>query len=135
MTLNPILEGTSSFVTDLALCQVRLSHNAKFPWLLLIPRQNNIVEIIDLDESQQAQLMGEISMTSHIMKELFRPDKLNMGALGNVVPQLHIHVIARYVADEAWPNPVWNSGVSDTYSQDAIKTRISQLVAAYDVYK
>ncbi len=135
MNLDPRLEESSVFVTDLELCQVRLSSNGKFPWILLIPRLDDITEIIDLEEASQILLLQEIALTSQILKDLFAPHKLNVAALGNVVPQLHVHVIARYTHDEAWPNPVWNSGVSETYSEEALDKRISQLKDAYSVYK
>jgi diadenosine tetraphosphate (Ap4A) HIT family hydrolase len=132
MNLHPKLEADSVFIKDLELCQVRLINNAKFPWILLVPRVENMVEIIDLDASQQVQLMQEIITTSSVLKELFAPDKLNIGALGNIVPQLHIHVIARYKTDEAWPNPVWNSGVRAEYDMDTLNQRIMALNAVYN---
>jgi diadenosine tetraphosphate (Ap4A) HIT family hydrolase len=123
MHLDHRLAQSSEFITDLALCHVRLSHNAAFPWLILIPQIDNIKEIIDLSRSQQHQLMDEISQLSKIMQDLFAPDKINVATLGNVVPQLHIHIIARYEIDPVWPNPVWN-----TVSQDYCKTDLQARV-------
>lgn len=127
MQLDIRLESDSTFVIDLKLCQVRLSHNAAFPWILLIPKPKELIEIIDLDPSDQYLLMEEISRASHVMKSLFHPIKLNVGSLGNVVPQLHIHVAARYEKDPAWPNPIWNSGIRTTYDPSAKAERIAQL--------
>jgi len=135
MNIDPRLEEASAFVTDLGLCQVRLMNNAKFPWVMLIPKSENASEIIDLSEDDQLQLMREIAQTSHIFKELFNPDKLNVAALGVVVPQLHVHVIARYKTDAVWPGFVWNSGVSEKYSHELLNARISEISAAYEVYK
>lgn len=131
MNLDPRLEESSTFVTDLQLCQVRLSHNAKFPWLLLIPRQDGVREIIDLSEEDQVTLMKEIAQTSGILQTLFQPDKLNIAALGNVVPQLHVHVVARYEQDEAWPHPIWNSGIQGSYSPDELVRVVSLLAKTY----
>jgi diadenosine tetraphosphate (Ap4A) HIT family hydrolase len=135
MNFHPLIEADSVFVADLDLCQVRLINNAKFPWVLLLPRREAVVEIIDLSASDQIQLMREISMTSRIFKDIFNPDKLNVAALGNVVPQLHIHVIARYSHDEAWPQPVWGSGESEAYDEYELNQRLSQIQQAYDIYK
>jgi diadenosine tetraphosphate (Ap4A) HIT family hydrolase len=91
--------------------------DANYPWLLLVPRRPDIVEIIDLAEVEQAQLMTEISRVARALKEVTRCDKLNIAALGNVVPQLHVHIIARRAGDAAWPRPVW--GVMQPLPHDA----------------
>jgi diadenosine tetraphosphate (Ap4A) HIT family hydrolase len=107
-TLDPVLERDTRPIGDLPLCRVLLSRDANYPWLLLVPRRPRAVEIIDLDEADRAQLTGEIAMVSRALKALTGCDKLNIAAIGNVVAQLHIHVIARFHADAAWPKPVWN---------------------------
>lgn len=127
MQLDFRLESDSTFVTDLKLCQIRLSHNAAFPWVILIPKQGVHVEIIDLDIANSHLLIDEISYVSQVMHDLFQPTKLNVASLGNIVPQLHIHVIARYDNDPAWPNPVWSSGVSAAYDFSTMNKRVSQL--------
>lgn len=129
--LDPKLAQDSTFICDLPLCQVRLSNNAAFPWLLLIPKQNDLCEIIDLPMSSQVQLLGEINQASHVMRSLFLPTKLNIANLGNVVKQLHIHVIARFNTDKAWPNPVWNSQVEARYAPLEQQRIIQQLTAAF----
>ena len=100
-------------IGDLPLCRVLVIKDAHYPWLLLVPRRPEAVEIIDLDEVEQAQLMTEISRT----KEVTQCHKLNIAALGNAVPQLHVHVIARRTSDVAWPRPVW--GVEPPLAHDA----------------
>jgi diadenosine tetraphosphate (Ap4A) HIT family hydrolase len=104
-------------IGDLPLCRVLVIKDAQYPWLLLVPRRPEIVEIIDLDEVEQAQLMTEISRVARALKEVTKCDKLNIAALGNVVPQLHVHVIARRSSDAAWPRPVW--GVMPPLAHDA----------------
>ena len=91
--------------------------DAHYPWLLLVPRRPEACEIIDLDEVEQAQLMTEISRVARALKEITKCDKLNIAALGNVVPQLHVHIIARRSSDVAWPRPVW--GVMPPLAHDA----------------
>ncbi len=132
MNLDPRLQSDSTFVTDLGLCQVRLSHNAAFPWIILIPRLPDVTEIIDLSPVDQQQLTQEIDLSSRVMRSLFAPTKLNVASLGNVVPQLHIHVIARSDTDPAWPGPVWNSGVSATYSAADQVARVALIREAFE---
>ncbi len=127
MRLDSQLELDSTFVVDLKLSHVRLSHNAAFPWLLLIPNQEAVVEIIDLNLANQHLLMQEICLASQVMRELFHPRKLNVASLGNIIPQLHIHVIARYENDLAWPHPIWNSSIEAAYDLSTKEERISQL--------
>jgi diadenosine tetraphosphate (Ap4A) HIT family hydrolase len=104
-------------IGDLPLCRVLVIKDAHYPWLLLVPRRLDIVEIIDLGDVEQAQLMTEISRVARALKDITRCDKLNIAALGNVVPQLHVHVIARRTGDVAWPRPVW--GVMPPLPHDA----------------
>lgn len=118
-------------ITDLPLCSVRLMDNKKFPWLVMVPRVANVSEWIDLDRDQQHQLSDEIAVVSHILKALTTPDKLNIATLGNMVPQLHVHVIARYKGDPAWPNPVWG-GPSEYYSEEESRKFIWDLKSALD---
>lgn len=126
MKLDNRLEQSSEFITDLPLCQARLSTNSAFPWVLLIPRLDNVIEITDLSPIEQHQLMDEMTLASKVMKQLFTPDKINVATLGNIVPQLHIHVIARYRTDAAWPNPVWNT-VNTAYTPENLKERIGKI--------
>jgi diadenosine tetraphosphate (Ap4A) HIT family hydrolase len=116
-SLHPQLQKDTIDIGDLPLCRVLVIKDANYPWLLLVPRRPETVEIIDLDEVGQAQLMTEISRVARALKEITKCDKLNIAALGNVVPQLHVHVIARRSSDAAWPRPVW--GVAPPLAHDA----------------
>ena len=133
MTLNEELAKNSRFVTDLALCEVRIQNEARFPWIILVPKRDNIEEITDLTIEDQEQLLKELRMASNVMQEAFNADKLNIGALGNIVRQLHVHVIARYETDLAWPNPVWGYfELSTQYGADALERRITLIKDGFD---
>ncbi|MGJ4998537.1 HIT domain-containing protein [Bradyrhizobium sp. HKCCYLR20261] len=106
-SLHPQLAKDTINIGDLPLSRVLVIKDANYPWLLLVPRREGAVEIIDLDEVAQAQLMTEITRVSRAVKEITKCDKLNVAALGNMVPQLHVHIIARRTSDVAWPRPVW----------------------------
>jgi len=106
-SLHSRLKEDTIDIGDLPLCRVLVIKDANYPWLLLVPRRHEAVEIIDLDDVEQAQLMAEISRVARALKEVTKCDKLNIAALGNMVPQLHVHVIARRSSDAAWPRPVW----------------------------
>lgn len=126
-TLDPRLENDSVFLCDWNLSHVRLSRNAAFPWLLLMPRREGVRDIIDLSETDQEELLREIRFASHTMKRLYDPTKLNVANLGNVVAQLHVHVVARFDSDDAWPGPIWNSGVSKEYEPDRLAATVEML--------
>ena len=98
---------SSHHIADLKLCTIRLNDNSKFPWLILIPKRNKINDMSDLKSKDQILLMKEIVYVSKIMKKLFKTSKLNVEKIGNIIPQLHIHVIARYKKDTSWPFSVW----------------------------
>jgi len=107
--LDPRLARDSVMIGDLTLARVLMMNDANYPWLILVPRQVGAVEIIDLDDEQQARLMDEIATLSHVLKDVTRCDKLNIAAIGNVVAQLHVHIVARRRDDVAWPRPVWGA--------------------------
>ena len=115
------LERDTIPVGDLPLCRALLINDANYPWLLLVPRRENVGEIIDLEYIEQAQLMSEIAHAARTLKAVTKCDKTNVAALGNVVPQLHIHVIARFRNDPAWPKPVWNAVPPRAYDDAALK--------------
>ena len=98
---------SSHHITDLKLCTIRLNDNSKFPWLILIPKRNKITDMSDLKSKDQILLMKEIIIVSKIMKKLFKTSKLNVEKIGNIVPQLHIHLISRSKKDCSWPLSVW----------------------------
>ena len=108
-SLHPQLERDTVNLGDLPLCRVLVIQDANYPWLLLVPRRPDVAEIIDLDEVEQAQLMTETTRVARALREITKCDKLNIAALGNVVPQLHVHVIARRKTDAVWPRPVWGA--------------------------
>ncbi|MDB5486102.1 MAG: Histidine triad protein [Tardiphaga sp.] len=116
-SLNPQLQKDTIDIGDLPLCKVLVIKDANYPWLLLVPRRAEVTEIIDLDEVAQAQLMTEINRVARALKDVTTCDKLNIAALGNAVPQLHVHIIARRTTDAAWPRPVW--GVVGAVPHDA----------------
>ena len=98
---------SSHHIIELKLCSIRLHDNSKFPWVILIPKRNKITDISDLNSKDQILLMKEIIHVSKIMKKLFKTSKLNIEKIGNMVPQLHIHIIARSKKDSSWPLSVW----------------------------
>ena len=98
---------TSHLITELKLCSVRLIDNKKFPWIILVPKRLNVTDITDLKTKDQSLLMREIVFCSKIMKKVFKTKKLNVEKIGNIVPQLHIHIIARKKNDSSWPLSVW----------------------------
>jgi diadenosine tetraphosphate (Ap4A) HIT family hydrolase len=113
--LDARLAADSLPVVDLELCALRLMNDQRFPWLLLIPRRADKEEILDLIDSDQQQLWDEIRRVARMLESVFAPDKLNIAALGNQVRQLHVHVIARFQDDAAWPSPVWGIGAPEVY--------------------
>jgi len=118
--LDPRLEADSVLIADGPLSQLRLMDDARFPWLLLVPRVPGAVEWIDLDGAAQRLLLAEINQAGALLRQHFAPiDKLNVGALGNIVRQLHVHIIGRRDGDAAWPGPVWGSGTAQPYGNKA----------------
>lgn len=119
-TLHPQLDRDTVPVTDLALSRVLVINDANYPWLLLVPRRPAITEIVDLTDADQALLIREIARVSAALKRITGCDKINVAALGNVVPQLHVHVIARFRTDPAWPRPVWGALPARPYDQQVL---------------
>ena len=105
--INKKILKSSYHITELKLCSVRLNDNSKFPWVILIPKRKNVTDISDLNSKDQILLMKEIVIVSKIMKKLFKTTKINIEKIGNLVPQLHIHIIARRKKDSSWPLSVW----------------------------
>jgi diadenosine tetraphosphate (Ap4A) HIT family hydrolase len=118
--LHPQLAADSLYVADWPLCQLRLINDQHYPWFLLVPRVNNVKDIIDLTDEQQWQLWQESKRLSLWLKADYQPDKLNIAALGNVVPQLHLHHIARFQSDLAWPAPVWGKHPAQPYTSEQL---------------
>ena len=105
--INKKFLKSSHHITDLKLCTIRLNDNSKFPWIIIIPKKNKITDISDLNSKDQTLLMKEIVYASKVVKKLFKTSKLNVEKIGNIVPQLHIHIIARSKKDSSWPLSVW----------------------------
>jgi diadenosine tetraphosphate (Ap4A) HIT family hydrolase len=129
-TLDPRLQGDTRPVISLPLCDVLLMNDARFPWLILVPRQAGKSEIADLSEADQARLWQEVNKAGAALRATARCDKLNIGALSNIVRQLHVHVVARCDGDAAWPGPVWGSGHALPYDDAERRGRIENLRAA-----
>ena len=127
-SLHPQLAADTVPVCDLALSRLLAMNDANFPWLILVPRRAGASEIIDLG-GERALLMDEIALVSRALKDETRCDKLNVAAIGNVVPQLHIHVVARRKDDTAWPKPVWGAVPRRDYDADALKRFIAAIRA------
>ncbi|OHE83278.1 MAG: hypothetical protein A2579_07975 [Lysobacterales bacterium RIFOXYD1_FULL_69_11] len=125
--LDPQLAADTHPVAHLPLSELRLMDDSNHPWLILVPRVAGAVEWIDLDDAAQAGLTREIALASRALQAAFKPHKLNIAALGNVVSQLHVHVIARYRDDIAWPRPVWGTATAKPYSPEALVERVATL--------
>jgi diadenosine tetraphosphate (Ap4A) HIT family hydrolase len=123
-TLHSQLANDTGLIGDLPVSQVRVMRDANYPWLLLVPRRTGASEIIDLDLADRVQLMTEIGDASRVLKLVTQCDKLNVAAIGNVVPQLHVHIVARRDDDAAWPRPVWGVAPPRAYEPAALNALI-----------
>jgi len=129
-SLHPQLEKDCLFVDDLKLCRLLLMNDQTYPWCILVPRRPDLKEIHELDETDRQQFMRESCQLAEIMSELFSADKMNVAALGNIVPQLHIHHIARKTDDAAWPGPVWGAVPASPYTDTQQKETIRKIKSA-----
>ena len=125
--LHPQLAADTHPLGTLGLCELRLMDDANYPWLVLVPRVAAARELIDLDAAQRHQLTDEIDLAARLLRDAFRPHKLNVAALGNMVPQLHVHVIAREESDPAWPAPVWGRVAARPYPPEMLVERVRLL--------
>lgn len=131
--LHPQLTKDCFVITDLPLSQLLLCNDSAFPWFILVPKVENVQDIYQLDWQQQQQLLNESSMLSEVLMQEFNGDKMNVAALGNVVPQLHLHHIVRYKNDACWPKPIWGQQALTPYTDEAlaaIKQRILPKLSA-----
>ena len=120
-TLDDQLVRDALVIGDMPFCRVMLMNDARWPWLILVPRRDGMVELMDLERSDQLRLMDEAGRVGRFLKSHARADKINVGALGNIVRQLHLHVVARKVGDPAWPGPVWGHGAPTPYEDDVAR--------------
>lgn len=130
--LHQRLKEDTIEITRLKLSRVLLMRDSSFPWLILVPERENIREIHELSMEDRAVLIEEISLASQVIERLYMPDKINVGALGNLVPQLHIHVIGRFRTDRGWPGPVWGTGPAEPYSDEGLGTVCERLKKAFE---
>ena len=130
-TLDPRLDQDTIFLGDFPLSRVLLMNDARYPWVILVPRVTGLTETFQLDDIQQQQLLLESNFVAKTLADLVQADKMNTAALGNVVSQLHIHHVARYHSDETWPAPVWGKGTSVAYSEQESTPICQQLIASF----
>ncbi|MBA4801391.1 MAG: HIT domain-containing protein [Euryhalocaulis sp.] len=125
--LDPRLEADSVFVADLGLSQLRLQNDARYVWCVLVPRREKLMELDDLSAEDRAALIEEAVAVGAAIRAIAPVDKINTGALGNIVRQLHVHVIGRREGDAAWPGPVWGHGAVEPYEAAVLEARITAL--------
>ena len=130
--LNGTLEKDSIFIMELELCQVRLINNSDYHWVILVPQLPNVIEITDLDDKNYNLLNKEIQLVAKTLQRGLQPDKLNIAMIGNIVSQMHVHVIARYKNDKLFPKPVWGCEFTP-YNNEELKTRIKNLKEAINL--
>ena len=120
------LDADCLYLVDWPLCRVLRMNDRAYPWLILVPRRTGIREIIDLESTDQQALLAEVARASRALRKALKPEKLNVAALGNVVPQLHVHVVARFVEDAAWPRPIWGVQSPARFSPDEAEVEVIQ---------
>lgn len=125
------LQQDTIVLGDFALCRVLLMNDSRYPWLILVPRCADVSEVFQLTAKQQQQLWQETSHVGQVLKDVFQADKINIATLGNVVKQLHMHVVVRMQVDEAWPAPVWGKGAAQPYTNQAIAVLRERLHAVF----
>ncbi len=125
--LDPRLAADTHLIVGWGLCDVLLMDDARFPWIVLVPRIAGVTEWFDLPEGERATLLKETLALAEVMQALYNADKINTAALGNIVSQLHVHIVVRYSSDEAWPAPVWGMGMAKPYDQASLTSTIDAL--------
>lgn len=123
--LDPRLAADSVFIIEGPLSQIRLINDTRFPWLVLVPRLPGVTELPELDDEQQHQLLRELNRAGRAVRQEPKVHKVNIGALGNIVRQLHIHVVGRHADDAAWPGPVWGSGAAERFTTEQLAERVA----------
>lgn len=131
--LHPQLAADTIPIADLELCRLLLANDSNYPWTILVPRRNNIKDAYKLKSGDQQLLLQESNALCSVLEELFTPEKLNVAALGNMVPQLHIHHVARFKTDKAWPAPIWGAADAAPYTAAMAQEMKNQLTQAISV--
>ncbi|MCR9214558.1 MAG: HIT domain-containing protein [Proteobacteria bacterium] len=131
-TLHPQLAADTETIATLALSRILLMNDSRYPWLILVPELPDLRDLHDLEDEDYNIVASEIRNVSTRLASHFSADKMNVAALGNMVPQLHIHIIARFASDAAWPKPVWGVGNAESYTPEALSERKQQLTALLD---
>ena len=129
--LDPRLAADTRLVASLPLCDARLMDDSRYGWLVLVPRREGLVELDDMDDADRAALWHEVELASRALRTVVPCDKLNLGALGNIVRQLHVHVVARREGDAGWPGPVWGHGQREPYAEAPLDQRLAALRRAF----
>lgn len=124
--LDPAFVATSHRIGDLALCEARLQDDARYPWIVLIPRLPGLTEIEQLSDEDRVRLIDEMTLAGRVLRLLGPVDKLNFGALGNVTAQLHVHAVGRTRDDPAWPGPVWGHSPAVPYDPEALEAALAK---------
>ncbi len=130
--LHPRLAADTLMLADWPPCRVLLMNDSAYPWLILVPRREAVSEITDLAAEDRDALMAEIAKASERLRARVSPDRINLAALGNMVPQLHVHVIARFTTDAAWPKPVWGAAPATPYPPEALGRQMAEWRAILD---
>jgi diadenosine tetraphosphate (Ap4A) HIT family hydrolase len=125
--LDARLQADTVPVASLDMCDVLLMNDSRFPWLIVVPREPGLIEIADLGEQAQQRLWREVNLAAITLRQVAPCDKLNIGALGNIVRQLHVHVVARRQNDAAWPGPVWGQGQAEPYTDSSLQLQVELL--------
>ena len=128
--LDPRLAEDTEPVTELPLSRLRLMRDNRYKWVVLVPARPGLREVHDLDRADRRRLMDEVTLTSRVLERLYAPDKINVGALGNIVSQLHVHVVARNEGDPAWPGPVWGHSAPEPHAPGDLAEIRDALIAA-----
>jgi diadenosine tetraphosphate (Ap4A) HIT family hydrolase len=129
-SLDDRLVADTLAVCDLPLSALRLMNDSRFPWLILVPRRIGVSEITDLEPADRLRLWDEVASASCVLADIAKPKKLNVAAIGNIVAQLHVHIVARHENDAAWPRPVWGMGTAEPYGRDTAEGLVTTVRAA-----
>ena len=132
--LDPRLEKDTFYIGDLPLSRVLLTNVVNFPWIILVPKVPEVSELFELSSEQQNQYLNESNFLLQEMSVLYKADKMNIANLGNMVPQLHIHIVARYQDDDAWPGPIWSFQNTENYGKTQAKIEIDKIANLIDDY-